>query len=208
MVRFVLVILFVCLPASISSAQCVTDWNGDGTTTIDEVVRAVRDALHGCSNEAGAAIQVSATTDRHRYRVGETAWLEMRLASEEPTRWSSDYLATEPVKTCILNVRITNGHFSRERLLYERGQDMDDVSYRPCRIDTGFRKRTVTVPPVLEIAAEVPLVEKLLDVDEAPLGPGIYYIDGRLRLSLMPEGRNAFPHAPHLKAGVQIEIYE
>jgi hypothetical protein len=87
-------------------------------------------------------------------------------------------------------------------------QDSDDTSYRPCLIYDGPRKRTLTVPPALEIAAEVPLVEKLLDVGENPLGPGIYYVEGRLDLALVPEGTTSHPHTPHLKAGVQIEIYE
>jgi hypothetical protein len=135
----------------------------------------------------------------------------MRLDSEQPSSWWSGFALQEPTETCILNVRITSGHFSEEKLLYERKQDKDDI-YRACLISDGHRRvrDVLVVPPAFEITAEVPLVEKLRNVEETHLGPGIYYIEGWLLLGLVPEDTDPFiaPNSPRLKSGVHIEIYE
>jgi len=212
------------MPVSVSGGAapvCVGDVNLDGQVSISELVRAVNDALNGCSGAGDRPeVSVSLTTDKQRYRVGETMVVTMVLATKRPALWWSSWPSGFDGK-CVLDVRISRGHFFAEELLYDRFTDFfEHVSCET--FDGGPRRvqRVVETPPAFEVVAEIDLVRlpeggRTSPPSDAlpyePIGPGIYYVGGELLLGMVPEGENPRivppPDSPRPKGGVNIEIY-
>lgn len=217
-----LLLLSLALPGTVAMAQpnnlCPGDLNGDTLVTVDELVRSVGASLRGCANiDPTEFTYIHASTDKSTYQVGGTVELSMRLFTSRPKSWwapyrlSNPYRATDPLLPCLLNFRISRGHFFVEEVLYEKIFDQEASAI--CILSDGGPRRVqsvVTTPPAFNLGVRVPLVEKQGEGDATPLPPGIYYLEGELLLGLIPEDSDPAraPDSPRLKAGVHVEIVE
>jgi len=198
-------VLFRSVP---SIGSCAGDTNQDGVVTIEEIVGSVREALFGCADQESGLVRISLTTDKVRYRSGETAQLRVALDSSHRIRWWSEYPFWPELQQCVLNLVVSRGHFSTLEVVYERGLE---ASLESCRNYDGGPARVKGIhetPPTYKHTAELPLVANVGERAGQSLEPGIYLVEAVLALGRIPEGGDQFspPFSPPMKAAVLIEV--
>jgi hypothetical protein len=182
---------------------CDGDSNGDGRTTIAELVRAVRTSLEGCADEPGQ-LSVTFATDKLRYKVGDSLTATLRLFSSEIAQWWDIALIRRREIPCFYTIAISRYRIGGKELVEEVVYESERPPF--CDTSGGALRGELTAQPLLEFATEIPLLGNTGEFNGVRLGSGTYRVESHFLLIGLRRQNGADPYTPPIRSSTHIEI--